>query len=500
MADGDRLIHQHYRSLMRIFAFTSFPALSALTILLAGSGQTIAQIAPGYTLEALPVGSAGGAAGSVHALSDAGLVVGERDAGGAFHAFVFTDGGILDLGTLGGTHSAALDVSPSGIIVGRSDLRFPGVVRAFLFDAGVMRDIGTLPDAVEMVALGVNDAGDVVGRALVATGADESTRAFLLRDGELVELGTLGGEGASAVAVNPAGHIVGWSLDASGRTRAFRWSAESGMADLGTLGGAESRAAGINSAGVIVGEAETALGVAHACVWAEGETIDLGTLGGLRSAAAAVNDAGVVVGGSQIGSGIDQHAFIRVAGGRLTDLNELMRPGTPWVLSSARDINNAGQVLVEGFRLTAGRFESAAFILHPVEEDADGDGVPFVMDNCDGLANADQADRDGDLLGDACDGCPADPAKSAPGLCGCGVKDEDLDEDGVADCDDNCPDLSNPTQADADGDGIGDACEPPPPTGSPFPCGAGLMWPVTLVLVTGLTAWGRRSSSRRLAI
>src|SRR5204863_480446 len=35
--------------------------------------------------------------------------------------------------------------------------------------------------------------------------------------------------------------------------------------------------------------------------------------------------------------------------------------------------------------------------------DADGDGIPDAHDNCDSVANADQADRDNDGHGDACD-------------------------------------------------------------------------------------------------
>lgn len=36
----------------------------------------------------------------------------------------------------------------------------------------------------------------------------------------------------------------------------------------------------------------------------------------------------------------------------------------------------------------------------------------------------------------------------------------DLDEDGLSDADDNCPFAVNPDQADADGNDVGDACEP----------------------------------------
>ena len=46
-------------------------------------------------------------------------------------------------------------------------------------------------------------------------------------------------------------------------------------------------------------------------------------------------------------------------------------------------------------------------------------------------------DRDGAI--DACEACPSDPAKDAPGQCGCGIPDNDSDSDGIADCVDGCP-------------------------------------------------------------
>jgi len=73
------------------------------------------------------------------------------------------------------------------------------------------------------------------------------------------------------------------------------------------------------------------------------------------------------------------------------------------------------------------------------DEDDDNDGILDVDDNCSLVSNPDQADNDGDDLGDVCD--------------------PDDDNDGILDIDDNCPFTANPDQADFDGDGIGDICD-----------------------------------------
>jgi hypothetical protein len=74
----------------------------------------------------------------------------------------------------------------------------------------------------------------------------------------------------------------------------------------------------------------------------------------------------------------------------------------------------------------------------------DGDIVLDGLDNCPAVANDDQIDSNTDGVGDACEA-------GTPG---------DLDEDGVLNADDNCPNDSNPLQEDFDLDDLGDACDP----------------------------------------
>jgi hypothetical protein len=97
--------------------------------------------------------------------------------------------------------------------------------------------------------------------------------------------------------------------------------------------------------------------------------------------------------------------------------------------------------------------------------DSDGDGMLDLEDNCPYTFNPDQADTDGDGIGDACagDGCGTTSDGEVREDGSCPSEDADSDGDGILDLEDNCPYTFNPDQADTDGDGIGDACAIEPP-------------------------------------
>jgi probable HAF family extracellular repeat protein len=194
-------------------------------------------------------------------------------------------------------------------------------------------------------------------------------------------LGTLGGSESVALGVSADGTVVvGWSYNAAGQRRAFRWTASGGMRDLGTLGGDYSAAYGVSADGtVVVGWAENAAWQGRAFRWtASGGMQDLSTLYGLVSWAYGVSaDGSVVVGWAWNAAGWER-AFRWTASGGMEDLNttyaSLLTDGS--VLWWASAISPDGRYIVGGGYNAVTRRDEA-FLLDtgfPLRGDVDRNG------------------------------------------------------------------------------------------------------------------------------
>ena len=144
-----------------------------------------------------------------------------------------------------------------------------------------------------------------------------------------------------------------------GATHAFAWE-DGQMTDLGTLGGANSVAYAVSDTGQIAGASEVdSAGTRHAFLYADGQMRDLAPLPGLTAGAAyALNAGGQVVGTSQT---LTLKRATLWQSGQPTDLNTLLPPNSGWTLSEARAINDHGQIA--GLGLFQGH--RRAFLLTP---------------------------------------------------------------------------------------------------------------------------------------
>lgn len=303
------------------------------------------------------MGVLGGDMAVPNAINNAGQVVGTATTPGtgAAHAFLYCDGSMEDLGTLGGSNSFGTSIDNTGLVVGLSETTV-GLVHAFAYRNGSMQDLGALGGNYSY-ASGVANAW-IVGQSATATGR---LHAFAYNSGLMTDLGTLVNDTDSlALAVNQSGQIVGESIGSTG-ARAVQFGGTSPM-DLGTLGGAGASALALNDFGAVVGAAATVSGARHAFLYAAGLMQDIGTLGGDFSSANGINSFDEVVGVSSTAGGA-MHAFV-YANGVMQDLNSLIGPAAQTLsLSNAESVSNDGRIVAQG--LDSSTSQQHAYLLTP---------------------------------------------------------------------------------------------------------------------------------------
>ena len=292
-------------------------------------------------------------------INNAGQVVGfATNTGGTVEGFVFSKGKPSDLGP----SLTPISINNAGQIAGtRENADFS---RAFLYANGTLKDLGTLGSYAApphnsainySFANAINSSGQVIGRSTNPAGGETP---FLYSDGKMSALRL--GSAATAVAINGTGAITGAFFAAPGMFHAFLYR-NGAVTDLGTLGGAQSFGNAINDNGQVTGTAETADGgPVDAFLYANGKMRDLGSLNGSGSIGYAINIAGEVVGLSRrsANAGANQTIATLWKGVNKINLNTALTRPLPANVSliQAIGINDNGWIVAnawDGKRITA---------------------------------------------------------------------------------------------------------------------------------------------------
>jgi len=234
--------------------------------------------------------------------------------------FVWQNGVMKPLPTLGGNQGFATSVNSAGQVVGWAEtpvldptcnapqkLQF----RAVMWDTkqGTMHELRPLPGDSTSAATGINNRGQVVGISGdcdIAVGQLSARHSVLWENDIVINIGDLGGDAwHTPMDIDDAGDVVGFSnprgvAGIDFNPHAFLWTKATGIQDLRTLpGDANSQGLGVNSSHQVVGVSSGA--VNRAFLWENGVMQDLNGLVGagfpdLLIVAQHINEDGVIVG------------------------------------------------------------------------------------------------------------------------------------------------------------------------------------------------------------
>src|ERR1700722_5945224 len=236
------------------------------------------------------------------AINDSGDVVGNiRTESGDIHAFLYSNGQMHDLGTLGGIRSNAKGINAAGVVIGWAETggvtqgaRSSG--RAFIYAGGAMRAMeldkrtADVPGRAEACDINLSGqvAVDIRMRAalwssgvtqflgtLVPRGAGYPLGKQMNPDGSSEELKSFGEGYTVPCRINDSGAVVGCAASPDGHEHAFLYS-NGTLNDLNMPGWKNSHAKDINSQGQVVGSFNLEEGQLRAFLYSNGEMKDLG--------------------------------------------------------------------------------------------------------------------------------------------------------------------------------------------------------------------------------
>ena len=247
----------------------------------------------------------------------------------------------------GASYAMAYDINDEDQVVGESGYR------AFLYDNGVMTDIGTL-GGTKAKALGINNEGDVMicASRWVYAGWNRFTwtrikkyydDTYVWNNGAITDIGSLGGYQTIGRSINDAGHIVGSAMTAAGSVHAFVYTPGIGIEDKWEDSGC-SWFDSINTYGEMVGWSYNTIKLCD-----QEDVVWQGSFGP-DTYVRAMNNHAQVVGVGRLAGSNERHAWILDQYMNMHDLNDVLEAQNAqiwagWTIVEAYDINDVGVII-----------------------------------------------------------------------------------------------------------------------------------------------------------
>jgi probable HAF family extracellular repeat protein len=279
--------------------------------------------------------------------------------------FVWQNGQMAALPTLGGVNGSATEINNSGVIGGYAETATADTncpvhqFKPVVWTNGAVHALPTGSDADGLV-MAVNDRGDAAGSTGNCGPLNplflfylNPTHAVLWRNGLAIDLGNLGQEFNNLPhGMNNLGQVVGeageYDANNNPTAHAFLASAGTKMQDLGVVGNDDySFGFGINDAGEIVGiSANADFSVVRAFIRQNGTLVDLNTLvtgnnpfqNGTLLTACFINSKGQIT-GIALDSNFQEHTYLATpVPGAAAEASAVSKPITlpAWVSSQFR--------------------------------------------------------------------------------------------------------------------------------------------------------------------
>ncbi|MFT4038189.1 MAG: hypothetical protein QM692_08435 [Thermomicrobiales bacterium] len=281
--------------------------------------------------------------GQFSAVNEAGQIVGRSQTRlENFHAALWENGTVTDLGALGGedAESAAWDINESGLIVGESE-DADGIRRAVVWENGEIAQLRGLSATGSAAAYGVNASGVIVGESFDDASGQDVPVVWENREPRALPAPV--GNDTTVWAVLDSGVILGQTENREEETtHGVYW--QDGKLKVLTIFNIDTIVTTANQQGQMAGMAQYSDLNRIPQVWTDGKPRRLPAFEGGRVTVNAMNEAGQLVGYAEEKDG-DSFWFSAVTweDGRIRVLEG--PEGRESARKEALGINNAGQIV-----------------------------------------------------------------------------------------------------------------------------------------------------------